>query len=91
MRRPKGPVRNVWHDVWYARSVKKTTLYLPDELKARVERVAEETRRSEADVIRTAIDQYTNAPRPRPRFPLFESLGEPITDWDEAMRGFGED
>jgi metal-responsive CopG/Arc/MetJ family transcriptional regulator len=72
--------------------MKKTTLYLPEELKARIERVAKETQRSEAEVIRTAIDEYTNgAARPQPRSGLFQSLDEPITDWDAALRGFGED
>lgn len=69
----------------------KTTLYLPEDLKGQVERFAAATQRSEADVMRTAIAEYTNGERPRPQFPLFESLGEPITDWDAAMRGFGED
>lgn len=71
--------------------MRKTTLYLPDELKARVERVAAETQRSEAEVIRAAIDKYTNGTRPRPRGGFIRTLGEPITDWDEALRGFGED
>jgi hypothetical protein len=69
----------------------KTTVYLPAELKLRVEQTAHLQRSSEADVIRAALEQYTreHAP-PRPRLPLFSS-GKPITDWDEAMRGFGED
>ena len=67
----------------------KTTVYLPEELKRRVERAAQERNESEADVIRAAIDSYTADP-PRPRLGLFES-GRPIEDWDEAMRGFGED
>lgn len=70
--------------------MKKTTLYLPDQLKARVERLAADTQRSEAEVLRAAIDEYTSRARPRPRGALFE-LDEPITDWDEAMRGFGQD
>ena len=69
----------------------KTTVYLPAELKLRVERTARVQGSSEAQVIRAALDRYTleHAP-PRPRLPLFSS-GKPITDWDEAMRGFGED
>jgi hypothetical protein len=73
--------------------MRKTTVYLPDDLKLRLERAAGENGRSEAELIRAAIDEYTRThARPRPRFPLF-STGElePITDWDEAMRGFGED
>jgi hypothetical protein len=68
--------------------VRKTTLYLPDELKQRVEETAKHERRSEAEVIRSAIDRYTV--RPKPRLPLV-SLREPIVDFDEALRGFGEE
>lgn len=68
--------------------MRKTTVYLPDELKARLERVAKTRGSSEAEVIRTAIEELTARERPRPRAPLFAV--EPIDDWDEAMRGFGE-
>lgn len=70
--------------------MQKTTIYLPEELKRRVEETAKVRRCSEADVIRDAIDRHTD--RPRPVLPLFSS-GEvlPIEDWDEAMRGFGSD
>jgi hypothetical protein len=71
--------------------MKKTTLYLPEELKARIERLAASTNRSEAEVMRTALSRYADEIRPQPRFGLFQSLGEPITDWDDALRGFGED
>jgi Ribbon-helix-helix protein, copG family. len=73
--------------------VRKTTVYLPDDLKLRLERAADDNGLSEAELIRAAVDEYTRTHvRPRPRFPLF-SIGEvePITDLDEAMRGFGED
>jgi hypothetical protein len=70
--------------------VRKTTVYLPDDLKLRLERAAEDNGLSEAELIRAAIDEYTRTHvRPRPRFGLFSM--EPITDWDEAMKGFGED
>jgi Arc/MetJ-type ribon-helix-helix transcriptional regulator len=70
--------------------VVKTTVYLPEELKLRVERTARLRKTSEADVIRAALEEYTrDREPPRPRYPLFS--GEPIEDWDEAMRGFGED
>ena len=72
--------------------VRKTTVYLPDALKARLERVAEETQTSEAEIIREAIDRFTNErERPRPTLPLFDSGAvAPIEDFDEALRGFGE-
>jgi Ribbon-helix-helix protein, copG family len=70
--------------------MRKTTIYLPDELKQRIERIARSQRRSEADVIRAAIDEATREVHPAPTLPLFES-GEvtPIDDWDDALRGFG--
>ena len=73
--------------------MRKTTVYLPDELKARLETVAEQERLSEAEVIRRAIEQFVDGrARPRPTLPLFERGEiEPIEDWEEAMRGFGED
>lgn len=67
----------------------KTTVYLTNELKLRVAGVAERTGRSEAEVIRAALEEYTGRQRPRPTGPLFSV--PPIEDWDEAMRGFGED
>lgn len=64
-------------------------MYLPEVLKARLERVAQEKGISEAEAIRNAIDEFTAHTRPRPKAPLFSV--EPIEDFDEAMRGFGED
>jgi hypothetical protein len=69
----------------------KTTVYFPDELKRRIEYTAQIERKSEAEIIRAAVDAYTlHTNPPRPKFPLFSS-GKPIEDWVEAMRGFGED
>jgi hypothetical protein len=70
--------------------VVKTTVYLPEELKARLERLARDQRRSEADLIRAAIAELVSREPPRPTLPLFRST-EPITDFDDALRGFGED
>lgn len=70
--------------------MKKTTVYLSDELKRRLERTAHEQRCSEADVIRAGIEIATAGEPPRPRLGLFDS-GRPIDDWDEALTGFGED
>jgi hypothetical protein len=66
----------------------KTTVYVPDGLKRRIESLAERTGRSEAAIIRNALEEYTRREHPRPRYPLFSA--PPIEDWDEAMRGFGE-
>jgi hypothetical protein len=74
----------------------KTTVYLPESLKARVERVAAQEGRSEADVIRTALDEYTaERARPRPTLPLIEGGNAPpdLAERDEEYLalGFGED
>jgi metal-responsive CopG/Arc/MetJ family transcriptional regulator len=74
--------------------MRKTTVYLPDELKARLERVAIEQKRSEAEVIRSALAEYTNRERPRPRVPLFRGRGTTnvAEQVDELLaEGFGRD
>lgn len=71
--------------------MRKTTVYLPEALKERVERTARTRRISEAEVIRKAIDEFTREP-PRPTLPLFPpGTFKPIEDWDAALEGFGED
>ncbi len=72
--------------------MKKTTVYLPDVLKARLERVAEEKQSSEAEVIREAIDRFTSErEHPRPKAPLFANGAvAAIVDFDQALQGFGE-
>jgi Arc/MetJ-type ribon-helix-helix transcriptional regulator len=50
--------------------MRKTTVYLPDDLKRRLEQVARQQGRSEAEVIRAALDDYTRREAPRPRLPL---------------------
>jgi hypothetical protein len=70
----------------------KTTLYLPDELKARIEQAARDERRAEADVIRDAIaDSLDRRIPPAPVLGIFDS-GDP--DWasraSEDLDGFGE-
>lgn len=74
--------------------MKKTTLYLPDELKQRIESVAETEGRSEADVIRDAISCAVAAQRtPAPRIPLpGMKLGDPTIAEraGDLMDGFGE-
>ncbi|HET7475744.1 MAG TPA: CopG family transcriptional regulator [Dermatophilaceae bacterium] len=65
----------------------KTTLYLPDPLKADIEREARRRGASEADVIRDAIRKGLG--RPAPKGGLFH--GESISDRvDELLVGFGE-
>ncbi len=65
----------------------KTTIYLPDELKQAVARMARMERVSEAEIIRRAI--ASEVTRPAPRSGIIE--GEPIADRvDELLTGFGE-
>ncbi len=58
--------------------VKRTTVYLPDELKAALERTATAEGRSEAEIVRSALAVATavHAYYPPPRLPLFDS-GDP--------------
>ena len=74
--------------------MKKTTLYLPDELKERIENVARDEQRSEADVIRDAIaDAIEARQKPEPRIPLPGlRLGDPTIAEraGDLMDGFGE-
>ena len=73
--------------------MKKTTLYLPDELKANLERASEAEGRSEAELIREAIRAMLEGRRPTvPSLPLFDS-GDPTLSErvdEELEAGFGE-
>ena len=80
-------------NVWYTYGMKKTTIYLPDELKAQVEDVARRTGRPEAEVIRDAISTATfKATAPAPRVPLMKrGLGDPTIaeNVDALLERFG--
>jgi plasmid stability protein len=72
--------------------MKRTTLYLPDDLKAALERTAAAEGRSEAAIVRSAVASATERHAyPPPRLPLFESgdptLAERVDE--ELARGFG--
>lgn len=69
----------------------KTTVYLPDALKAALERLAAETGESEASLIRRAIEALDrNASPVRPQVPLFTSGDHTLAERvDEALEGFG--
>ena len=73
--------------------MRKTTIYLPDELKKRVEKVARTSGKSEADVIRDAINAATrDAGAPAPRIPLMDrGLGDPTIaeNVDALLESFG--
>ena len=76
--------------------VKRTTIYLPDDLKAQLEAAARAEGRTEADVIRQALaDALRLRTTPRPRLPLTEPTGQ-TTNWAERVDellgdGFGRE
>ena len=68
--------------------MQKTTVYLPDDLKAAVTSEARRRGVAEAEVIRDAI--ATAVSRPRPRGGLFASA-QPIAERaEELLAGFGD-
>jgi plasmid stability protein len=72
--------------------VNKTTVYLPDALKQSLHRMAAESGRSEADLIREAIATKVSASdRPRPNGRLFAS-GDPsfAENAENTLAGFGD-
>jgi predicted transcriptional regulator len=73
--------------------MKKTTIYLPDTLKIRIEEVARSTGKPEAEVIRDAIFTATfEATAPTPRIPLMSrGLGDPTIaeNVDAHLERFG--
>ena len=73
--------------------VKRTTIYLPEELKRQLELTARAESRTEADIIREALAEALGARiPPRPQLPVFAPTGRE-TDWaeraDELLEGFG--
>jgi plasmid stability protein len=73
--------------------MKRTTVYLPDELKAALKLTAAAQGKSEAEVVRSALASATaEHAYPPPRLPLFASgdptLAERVDE--ELARGFGE-
>jgi Arc/MetJ-type ribon-helix-helix transcriptional regulator len=71
--------------------MRKTTVYLPPELKRALTRVARQRRCSEAELLREAVSRLAGeAEAPVPKLPLFRSNGPPIAeDADHALEGFG--
>ncbi len=72
--------------------MEKTTIYLPNDLKLAVKRLAAESSRSEAEVIRDAIAKLAaQSRRPRPLGGIFASGDSTLSeDVDEALAGFGQ-
>lgn len=71
--------------------MRRTTIYLPDDLKRALEHVAAARGSSEAELVREAIRTLTmGAPPPRPRLPLFRSGKRRLAERVEAaLAGFG--
>ncbi|MPZ27683.1 MAG: ribbon-helix-helix protein, CopG family [Micromonosporaceae bacterium] len=73
----------------------RTTVYLQSDVKQRLGRAAARRRRSEAELIREAVDRLLaeEPPRPRPRLPLFTNVDHTLADRaDEVLaEGFGAD
>jgi plasmid stability protein len=72
--------------------MRRTTIYLPDDLKAALERAAAAQGKSEAEVVRNALAAATSEEAyPQPRLPLFDSgdptLAERVDE--ELAAGFG--
>jgi hypothetical protein len=67
--------------------VRRTTVYLPDDLKAALERTAAGQGRREADLIREGVRLVTERhATPEPRLPLFESGDGQLSEVvDEAL------
>jgi hypothetical protein len=72
--------------------MRRTTVYLPEKLKAALERTAKARQTSEADLIREGVAHVTREhDAPEPIIPLFTSEEPRLTEQiDEALRGFGE-
>ena len=72
--------------------MEKTTVYLPEDLKRALRRMASASGRSEADLIREAIAaQVRAADQPRPHGQLFASGDDSLAGRaDEALVGFGD-
>lgn len=68
----------------------KTTVYLPERLKERLELEARARGVSEADVIRDAIDRTVTAQRPRPRGGIYAGRESIARRAEELLAGFGE-
>jgi hypothetical protein len=72
--------------------MRRTTIYLPEQLKRGLEQAARSKGSSEATFVREALERaVAEAKPPRPRLPLFSS-NEPrlAENVDDALVGFGD-
>jgi hypothetical protein len=73
----------------------KTTVYLPEDLKERLEQASRASGESEARIIRSAIEGWLESLLPRPRSAMFGTIdfGDPDLPFkvdDVLAEGFGE-
>ena len=70
----------------------KTTVYLPAALKEALARLAGRQGRSEAELVRLAVERLVEAEgHPAPRLPLFRTSKPDLAERvDEHLVGFGE-
>jgi predicted transcriptional regulator len=78
----------------YTEAMRKTSVYLSDELAERLAQIARETGRSQADVLRAAVAAYRPSPPTDRAFALDGCVtghGGSVADIDEEelLRGFG--
>lgn len=72
--------------------VKRTTIYLPEDLKSTLARAAAEEGRTEADLIREGIERLLRSRHPEPRVPLFSSgMPDLAENVDTLLAGFGQE
>ena len=73
--------------------IKKTTVYLPDELSDALKRAAAASGQSEAELMREGIASIVELRlTPKPRAPLWSGPGNLAEHVDEILaEGFGED
>ena len=71
--------------------MQKTTVYLPEDLKAALMRAAQETGQSEAELIREGIKlAIERCQVPAPTIPIFVSADPTFAEHaDEHLKGFG--
>ena len=77
--------------MWYHMLMVKTTVYLPQALKEALARLAGRQGRSEAELVRLAVERLVEAEgHPSPRLPLFQSNDPDLAEnADEHLAGFG--
>ena len=69
----------------------RSTVYLPDDLKAALQRTATATGRSEAELIREGVRRVTADSSPSPRVGVFDSGAPDLAENANGyLEGFGE-